>query len=65
MNGRGRTWIHGGLVVAALALVGCGGPEPAPEPEPVAGGPGRDVPELGRPRPKLLPTEASASAGRE
>ena len=66
----GRLAYHGGVItgrtlaaILALGLLGgCGSPETAPEPvpEPVAVGPSRDQPELGRPRPKLLPPEAQA-----
>jgi hypothetical protein len=64
---------HGGVrrlapLMTVVLLCGCGGPETTPEPpapEPIAAGPTRDVPELGRPRPKLLPPEATAGAARE
>lgn len=70
-----RLAYHGGVttgprlaaILALGLLCGCGAADPVPEPapEPVAAGPSRDLPELGRPRPKLLPTEASANPGRE
>lgn len=47
-----------------LALfVGCAGPAPAPAQD-EAVSPPRQTPELGRPRPKLLPPEAAAGSAR-
>ncbi|MCO5171530.1 MAG: hypothetical protein M9894_34950 [Planctomycetes bacterium] len=55
------------LALAALSLAGCGAPEPAPHDLPSAtpaGSSPREAPELGRPRPKLLPDEAAAGVAR-
>lgn len=53
----------GGLALTLLFLSGCSSaPEPAPAVPPPPSSP-RDVPDLGRPRPKLLPDEALAGAG--
>lgn len=49
--------------LVALPVLGCGAPEPAPAQGTATSAP-RETPELGWPRPKLLPPEAVAATAR-